>query len=288
MLRDLGRCGEAADRLRLSIAAALESGDRWQEGMSRNFLGTALLYGPTPVATAVAACEHELAALEWGPPGPIGLWGSLGWLVAMRGDLDAGRRLAMRAVDGTRAASTPGTYCWATSVVAGIDELAGDRERAAEGHRAIVDVLDSLGARGALAFHAPELGRLLADAKPDDVEQLALRGKAAAEDDVSSQIAWRRALARVRPGAEGVALATEAVALAERTDFLDLRGHALEDLAALQPPRTASGTLKRAAMAFEEKGNRPALQRVRRALTTDAADRPGAAPSQPGRTTESR
>lgn len=287
MLRDLGRCGEAADTLRLSVAAAVEAGDRWQEGMSRNFLATALLYGPTPVATAIPVCEQELAALEWGPPGPIGLWGSLGWLVAMDGDPVAGRRLAMRAVDGTRAASTPGTYCWAMSVVAGIDELTGDRSRATEGHRAIVDVLDSLGARGALAFHAAELGRLIADAAPDEVEQLALRGKAAAEDDVSSHIAWRRALARVRPGAEGVALATEAVALAERTDFLDLQGHALEDLAALQPPRAASATLERAARAFEEKGNRPALQRVRRGLTTGGADG-GDAPSQPGRTTESR
>ena len=267
MLRDLGRCLEATDTFRESIDAALMAGDRWQEGTSRNFLATGLLYGPTPVEDAISICEAELVALEWRPPGPVGLWGSLGWLQAMNGDVVAGRRLAAKAVDATRSASMPGLYTWAMGVIAGIDELAGDIPGAIEAHRAILDVLDSLGAQGARAFTAPELARLIAREAPDEAESHVLKALPTADDDVTAQIAWRRALARLRPLEEGRALARDAVELAESTDLLDLRGHALEDLAEHESSaRRRRETLHRAAAAFDEKGNRLALHRVHRAL----------------------
>jgi tetratricopeptide (TPR) repeat protein len=267
MLRDLGRAREAAAALEASIEAALAAGSPWEEGMSRNFVATAHLYGPTPVVEGIAICERELAALEWGPPGPIGLWGSLGSLLAMSGDVAAGRPLATRAVAATRSASTPGTHCWALWTLAGIDELVGDVESATAAHRAVVEVLDALGNEGALALHSAELARMIALDEPDEAEALALRTRArAASDDFSSQVAWRRALARTRPRAEGLRFLEEAVALTMASDCLDLRGRTLEDLAALQPTEWGRRTLRRAQRAFRSKGNVLALARVGRAL----------------------
>lgn len=268
VLRDLGRARAALATFEASIEAALAAGDRWQEGMSRNFLATVLLYGPTPVTEAIGMCERHLGALEWGPPGPVGLWGSLGCLHAMNLDQAMGRRLALRAVDATRAASTPTTHCWALSVLAEIDELVGEIASARDRHRAIVEILDSVGADGALAYHSAELARMLAPDEPEEAEELVRRSRTrAAADDFVSQVAWRRALARLSNADEGRALAMEAAEIATRTDFLDLRGRTLEDLAAHQRDEPARRTLQRALRAFHRKGNRLAAARVRGVLS---------------------
>ncbi len=58
--------------------------------------------------------------------------------------------------------------------------------------------------------------------------------EAAADEDLSAQVSWRGVLARLLADQgsweEAEALATEAVRLAERTDFLTLHAEALVDL----------------------------------------------------------
>ncbi len=93
---------------------------------------------------------------------------------------------------------------------------------------------------------------------------------AAAPDDVGSQVGWRsvraKLLARRRAGMEAERLAREAVALAERTDMLDLRGDALWALAeVLDDSVERASALEQAAVAFEQKGNEVSAARARAA-----------------------
>ena len=107
--------------------------------------------------------------------------------------------LAAEAIEARRDGRSMAGLPWGMAVIAGIDELAGDIPGAIEAHRAILDVLDSLGAQGARAFTAPELARLIAREAPDDAENHVLKALPTADDDVTAQIARRRALARLRP-----------------------------------------------------------------------------------------
>jgi tetratricopeptide (TPR) repeat protein len=101
----------------------------------------------------------------------------------------------------------------------------------------------------------------------------------AAADDVVSQILWRTARAKVRARAgafeEAEALAREAVAIAERIDFLSTQGDALLDLAEVLrlAGRKAEALIAvdEAAERYERKGNLASLERARRLAKTLAA-----------------
>jgi ATP/maltotriose-dependent transcriptional regulator MalT len=98
----------------------------------------------------------------------------------------------------------------------------------------------------------------------------------AGREDIATQAIWRGVLGRVLAAegrcGEARALAREAVALAEPTDLLSLRGDAMLDLAAVSRTckRTEAGEAARAALAlYELKGNVAAAARAR-SLLTDA------------------
>ena len=92
---------------------------------------------------------------------------------------------------------------------------------------------------------------LLAQRRDQEAERFAqLSDELAAADDLLTQVLWRGVRARTLAGRgrleEAERLAREAVALAERTDFINHRGDALVDFAIVQARR---GTLtQRAAL----------------------------------------
>jgi DNA-binding SARP family transcriptional activator len=271
LLRDLGRAKTALTAFERSIAAAAAAGDRWQEGMSRNFLATALAHGPTPVAQAIAACEEHLGALEWdSPPGPTGLWASLGELLFQAGQIDEGRELVLKAQEACREAGLAGTLVYSMLVQARLELTLGDNETPETILREAGEILKSVDARGGLCLADAELAYAIGHRNADEAERLAEAARRlAAEDDFSAQVAWRRALGRLRPGDEGRSLLEEAAGICEGSDFLNLHAATLEDVAQARSeagdPDGAEEALEDALRLYERKGNALAVARIRAA-----------------------
>jgi tetratricopeptide (TPR) repeat protein len=112
---------------------------------------------------------------------------------------------------------------------------------------------------------------LYAQGRHDEAAQVCdVSEEAAAEDDISAQIAWRGVRAKLLAAErwdEAHALATEAVRLAERTDFLTIHAEALVDLAEVLRrggrADDADASLADALQLFERKGDVASLARVR-------------------------
>ena len=95
--------------------------------------------------------------------------------------------------------------------------------------------------------------------------------EAAPEEDRSANVYWLAARAKVlarrgRPE-EGEALVRKAMALAEQTDFLNMRGHALMDLAEVLRLARRTGeavpVVEEAVQLYEQKGNAVAARGAR-------------------------
>src|SRR5207248_9359101 len=97
--------------------------------------------------------------------------------------------------------------------------------------------LDAMGEKAVLASTEALLGMaVLAQGRIEEADRLARRcARLATDGDLSAQVLWRRvravALAQEDRLREAERLARDAVALAERTDYLNDHAGALEDLA---------------------------------------------------------
>jgi len=162
-----------------------------------------------------------------------------------------------------------------------VELLAGDLAEAERLARASVETLQAAGERSYLSTNAALLGdiayRLGDDEEAERMAQLAQ--ELGVEDDLSSQIQWRlvraEVLARRGLHEEAEALAREAVAKAESTDFLHLRAlswRTLADvlLAAGRRPEAVEAA-ERAISLFEQKGITVEAERVRRLLAETGA-----------------
>ena len=270
LLRDLGHAEEATTAFEASIDAAVSAGDRWQEGMSRNFLATALVYEPAPVASAIAACEEHLALVRWGSPGPIGLWASLGELLFQSGRLEEGRELVLKAQEACREAGIPGTLVYCLLAYARLDFMLGAHVAAEPQLREACEIVESLGQRGGLCVAEAELACAIGHRDAVEAERLAKAAcHLAAEDDFTAQVGWRRAVGRAPTGV-GQKLLEEAAAICAGSDFLNLHAATLEDLANARHDvgdvDGASAALNDALDLYERKGNVICAVRVREAL----------------------
>jgi hypothetical protein len=145
--------------------------------------------------------------------------------------------------------------------------------------RRACEALAQIGERNFYSTLAALLARAVeAGGGPDEeVERHCEASRAAAgNEDVMSQVLWRATMARVlarRDAAEEAErLAREATARAERTDFLNLRGDALLDLAEVLRlagrAAPAAGAAREALGCYEQKGNRASSERARAVLAT--------------------
>jgi ATP/maltotriose-dependent transcriptional regulator MalT len=152
-----------------------------------------------------------------------------------------------------------------TELAAIVGLLAGDPV-AAESHlRRGRTILEEMGDRSALSGNAAMLAEaVLAQGRDEEALELTAQSeRAAAAEDLPVQVQWRgaRAKALARRGEFDAAerLAREAVSLAERTDFLNLHGNALMDLATVlrQGRRLAdaAAAAEAANVLYERKGN---------------------------------
>jgi class 3 adenylate cyclase/tetratricopeptide (TPR) repeat protein len=258
------RAIQAADR---AIWHARRSNDAHRESEALRWRSSAECYGPTPAAQAAIGFE----ALMRGPAAQHG--GLRTAVAAFRAEMEAMGGKAQIARDLVDMAKT-----WARDfglrmyyagsllrVSAYIALLVGDAERAEQDLREGVDMLRKMGDAGHLSSVAPQLADLLqaqghteeALALTEEAERLALNG------DMDAEVGWRRVKSKILAHqghlAEGVRLATEAVDLARRTDYLDMRGVACLDLGEVLRRAGRDGdaipVLQEAIEMFDLKGN---------------------------------
>ncbi len=228
----------------------------------------ALVFGPRPADEALSTLDLLLG--DGSHPSPRLLRAEL---LAMLGRFDealvtaqeANRRL--RELTGLESGER---------ALAEIAVLAGDHVTAVRSWRVYCDMLEKGGGLALLSTYAPYLGRSLCMLGQDDeAEPLAQRGRElGAEGDVLTQMLWRQVQALVcahrGQHEEAERLAHEAVALAERTDGLNMQGDALCDLAEVLHsagrPHEAKATLEQALDRYERKRNLAMVAQVRQRL----------------------
>jgi DNA-binding SARP family transcriptional activator len=263
----LGSSAKGESDVRRAIELAGATGDRWQEGWSRNMLAIAIWQrGPTNVDEALLGCEEQLASFDWGPPGPLGLWSTLGYLHAQAGHAVEAEAWGRRSVDGTREAGIRGELGGLRRRLGLTLALIGDYAAAEVELRAAHDLWTSIAptdpelfrARAELATLAYQRGEL------DEAEALVAAARRSATDDLECRLRWRIAAAHVEAGRgrteHAVGLAEEAVRLASDTDWLDIRAETLETLHTVGGPGSARDeALKLATL----RGNAVAAARIR-------------------------
>jgi DNA-binding SARP family transcriptional activator len=268
--RSLERAGEHA-RL---------AGDARRQWDYRVRIGTAHMWGDTP-APALEHFGRELLAearSQGDRTAEAAAEVCIGLGLALQGRGDEGREHALRGLDGIREIGLRMRGSAVLELLSQIELLRGDLPAAEAALREAYAILESTGEQGYLVGVAPALGSVLCSlGRHDEAEPLArLSREHAVPEDVIAQVLWRGVLARVLAsrGQHGDAetLARQAVAMAARTECLNVHGGTLlalaEVLAAADRAREAAEAAESARAVFERKGNQ-----VDAARATEAASR---------------
>lgn len=266
--------GERAWRQALSYAE--RGGYAAEKAESVAWLMISAIFGPLAADEGIQLCKrfHEDA----GDDATIRAWCQVerSVLEAMQGRFDLARELL---ADGTRALGELGLNVYAANAAQEaffVEMLAGDPASAAQRLRESYEALEQMGERSFLSTIAALLAHALyAFAEYDEAEVFSRESKkAAAADDVFSQVLWRSALAKIEARRGEIEraeqLAREAVRRVEETDLLNAQADTLLDLSEvlrLAGRRDeARAAVQEAARRFEQKANLPSLARALQAL----------------------
>jgi tetratricopeptide (TPR) repeat protein len=280
-----GQTEAALVELERAEAFARSAGAGAEEMECRRMIVSTMFHGSSPVEAVL----ERIDAIEAGAGGA----GSLavntlrfrGELVAMQGDFDTGRTLTAEA---QALAQELGQHQLLGAGVphsaAGVEMLAGNPQGAERELRAGCKALEQIGDWGHLVTLIPYLvDALLAQGRAQEAAPLVERSfEQAVGDDADAQVGLRRAQARLLAEQgrfdEAEHVAREAVARAEPTDFLDLRGRALSDLAEVLvlagKHEEAMETFERGAQVYDRKGNLVMAARTRKRLEEAVRDGP--------------
>jgi class 3 adenylate cyclase/tetratricopeptide (TPR) repeat protein len=272
----VGRAAEAEAMYWRLLDQARQAGIPY--GPALRYLPGSVLYGPKPVSEAIAAVEELMRLAPSSRQRALALR-SLGALRAMQGKFAEARDLIDQA---GKAAEELGDRI-ALAVADGhfrgpVEMLSGDYQRAATVMRSGYDQLTAAGDKGFASTVAAWLAEALLELG-DDAEAwrfATIAQESTAPDDVTSQAHGRRVQARLlsrrgdRVAAE--ALAREAVGMAAQTDYLDLHGGALLDLAHVlheaERDDEAVESARAALELFERKGIIPSAERTRQLIAS--------------------
>jgi tetratricopeptide (TPR) repeat protein len=262
-----GACGEASER---ALEHARAAGNRFEEREIVEWLVIALLLGPAPAADGATRCRHLVAEMSDMPLLQAEILAALAPFEAMLGRVDEATELIGRAHE---IASNADTWIWISSFWEAFILLwRGDPIAAELELLPAYDALKQMGEKSHFSSIAHALSRALFDQRRyAEAEQLTHECEEASRpNDVHSQISWRaiRAKTLARRGEHQTAeqLAREAVAYAEKSDFLMAHADAMTDLAEvleLQSQRDgATEALQKALDLHEQKGNVLAADRT--------------------------
>jgi tetratricopeptide (TPR) repeat protein len=170
---------------------------------------------------------------------------------------------------GLRVAAAGASEIWGI-----VEMLAGDPEAAERKLREGYGILDAMGEKSGLSTLAAMLAHAVyAQGRYEEAFRFTeISEEAAPEEDRSANVYWLAARAKVlarRGRPEGEGLARKALGLAEPTDFLSMRGHALMDLAEVLRlagrASEACSAVAEALQLYEQKGNTVAAREARAA-----------------------
>jgi ATP/maltotriose-dependent transcriptional regulator MalT len=157
-----------------------------------------------------------------------------------------------------------------------VETLAGDHAAAERELRAGYDTIEPFGERAYLSTVSALLAHAIYEqGRYEDADMFcSLAEEAGADDDITTQVLWRGAKAKVLAGRgeldEALRLARAAVALAEETDDINMRADALVDLAgvveAAGDTAARDDALRRARELYVAKGNLVSAAVAERAL----------------------
>jgi class 3 adenylate cyclase/tetratricopeptide (TPR) repeat protein len=258
---------EPAERAALqAVECARKSGDRRLEMGNLGLYSSMGVLGPAPVSDARARCQEVLDDVRGDIAVETWIQSQLVRLDAMEERFDEGRTRLRQA---KATLEDIGHSFWhAGGLCQGggfLETLAGDLQAAERELRWGFDILERMGETSYLSTTAAQLAHaLFGQGRDDEAEEFTVRSEeTAAPADVSSQVGWRAARAKVlarRGSAVATELAMEATELAERTDFLNDRAAALmsmgQVLSLLGRSSEARTPILRAIELYRRKGNR--------------------------------
>jgi predicted ATPase/class 3 adenylate cyclase len=268
----LGRFSAADQACERALDYAERGGYRSERAESMGWLMINAIFGPLPADQGIRRCTDFFERAGDDPKVRAFAQVERSVLEAMRGEFELARGLL---AEGTRAFESLGLNVWAANNGQEgffVEMLAGNPHGASTMLRKSYEALESMGELSFLSTIAGMLAQALAAEREDaEAESFARKGEhAAAADDVTSQVLWRCARAKVlaRRGdlmqAEG--LAREAVAIAAPTELLNGQADALMDLAEVLQLALKSGealaAVEAAAEKYDQKGNLVSLARA--------------------------
>jgi class 3 adenylate cyclase/tetratricopeptide (TPR) repeat protein len=269
-----GRAAAAEEAWERAASHARRAGDQRRLADILRWIPSAVLFGPTPAQAGIRRCEEIRRLLRGNLRAQSEILPALGGLFAMTGRFEPARELlaetdAILEELGFTIHSAPE---WAAFIAL----LAGDPAEAEGRLRAGYERLTSMGESQLLSTTAALLARAIYEqGRYDEAYGFTeLSAKAAAAEDIVTQIAWRAVRARILAGqgriGEGEKLAREAAGLAERTDLPSDRGDAFLDLAEVLRTSArleeAEAAVRRAISLYERKGNLVGAEKARSLL----------------------
>jgi class 3 adenylate cyclase/tetratricopeptide (TPR) repeat protein len=255
---------EADRAFEQAMSHARRAGARWEEAEClRQYAGSGL-YGPAPVAEVVKRCDRIIELAKGNPTAEAGAIRSLGVLNAMQGRIVEGRELVRESARILEDLGQKMRAVFVSEAAAFIEMLAGDHAAAERVLRVGYEETSELdlgyqSTAAALVAHP-----ICAQGRLDEAEEFCRIAKEiGAEDDLATQVLWRSAKAKVLAArgelGSAAGLAREAVAIAERTDDINMHADALMDLgtvlSAAGAPDKHDEAVRRAHELYVRKGN---------------------------------
>jgi class 3 adenylate cyclase/tetratricopeptide (TPR) repeat protein len=225
---------EASER---ALEFAIRVGDPRSMAGIVSHISYAMLHGATPTSQAITR-SHELLEMFRGQRSlTTSILVPLSVSVAMRGRFDEARSHLGAAKDVAENLGLQWALIQIDWMGGDVERLAGNWAKAEKLYTAAFEKLDRMGERAQLSTLAVMLGEALyLQGRHDEASELSLVSeKAAAPDDLLSQMLWRSLRAKVQAGRGALdtaeALAGDAVRLAADTDGLNFRAGVLLDAA---------------------------------------------------------
>ncbi|OWV98654.1 guanylate cyclase [Rhizobium sp. R72] len=260
-----GARGEAAAAAWERAAAhARRAGDRHEHNEILTWIASSLWFGPTPAAEGIHRCEAMRAEVRESPESEAAILRQLACLNAIVGRFAIARELIATS-NATYADLGLTLYVASSEHEAVVELLAGNPAAAERSARAAYRALEEMGERAFRSTMAASLAVvILEQGRDEEAEDFAkLSSQLAASGDLVTQVRWRRVRARVLARQAEIqaaeALAREALAIAEATDFVNDHADALVDLShVLEASRRRDDAVAAASAAlhlYELKGN---------------------------------
>jgi predicted ATPase len=271
------RWQELGEKMERALAHARRAGNRGAISRSLAWLTASYTFGPAPVVDSIARVEEIRAEYEPDSFGEAGALGFLGWLEAMRGDIEKGRALYRQGSEQLIELGALLERAGQSMVGGEIERLGGDPAAAEAELREGFRLLDQMGEKALLSSLAFNLGEALyVQGRCEEAEEFArVSEDLTPPDDIASQVGWRalraKILARRGELEQAERLSTEALRLIEQTDGLYHHAEVLvsraEVLGLAGRTEEAKGALEEGIRLYETKGVLPAVERTRALLS---------------------